>query len=1073
MKRHSFVTGAVPVFLLFLALLMRPATAQDIRLVPQTGHGNFVTGITFSEDGQTALTSGAEGTVKVWQLEKRRLLKTLYLPDHVAESATLPNGRMVAATRDKLFYIGAAQAKTQGSDTPKFEESIGQITPVPGTKTVLIHTNYDEKLFVFDVTAGKRVSEFASGKIGWVYDMAVSPDGTIAALATDKGTISLLTIATGKPLRTIKAGKATILKIGYADGGSKLVSVNADGAVRVWDTATGKEAGKLAETIKSQTLDVSPDGKMLALGDETGAIHLVDLATMKKLAVAPSDKGAKGQETTSISFNPSGDAILSGASAGTVKYWRWKDQSAPVLIGNGVDSGWDAVVSTKGSLYGLEGSAGFSFWSATSGALEPVRANRSDAPLMIGFNDTLSLCDFLAKGEVSYDRKTMMVGSCETADGLKALKHSSKVKSVALSPDGKTVATGVEDGTITLWDATTGKARGKLKKHADEVYSLAFSPDGKTLVSGSNNHEGHVLVWDVGKMKLIGRRAEVNGKPRITTVMVAPDNDLFASASGQVEAGGVLMRMAYLSKASDATFKQSVLITDPSSIKSFDFSPNGKMLMVQSLSSAIQLRHVPSGKSAGDLTKGNVISDSPVVWSSRFLDDKRILTAHTDGGARIWDAATKKMLVTSYAFDDGSWMTITPDGFMAAAGSISPKIRVTDGKNSFAIDQIFDALYRPDLVREALAGDPKGLVKEAAAKLDLKKLFGSGAPPQVSIAAPAAPAGDAPVPFTASLTDQGGGISKLEWRVNGVTQAVTETAAAGDVTQAFALEPGSNTISVTAFNGAGLIASDVAQVTLDVADTAGRKPRLFVLAIGVNDYQEESLRLKFSVNDANAVGKALGIAATGRYEEVVLQTLVDKHVTRSGLEAAFAGMAGKMTPQDSFVLYVAGHGKTEGGRYFFIPSDFRLAGDNAVTEMGVGQELLQQWLATVPARRAIVLIDTCESGTLAGETDFLVGQSAVERLQRATGRTVLTASSATEPALEGYRGHGVFTYALLDALSNGDTDGNGSVEVKEIANYVTGVLPELSRTAFGIRQVPQVSFGGQSFPIGSPVKALQ
>jgi hypothetical protein len=60
-----------------------------------------------------------------------------------------------------------------------------------------------------------------------------------------------------------------------------------------------------------------------------------------------------------------------------------------------------------------------------------------------------------------------------------------------------------------------------------------------------------------------------------------------------------------------------------------------------------------------------------------------------------------------------------------------------------------------------------------------------------------------------------------------------------------------------------------------------------------------------------------------------------------------------------------------------------------------------------------------------------------------------------QPALEGYRGHGVFTYALLDALARGDRNGNGLIEVTELIEHVDGLVPEITLKTWGTRQVPR------------------
>ena len=63
-------------------------------------------------------------------------------------------------------------------------------------------------------------------------------------------------------------------------------------------------------------------------------------------------------------------------------------------------------------------------------------------------------------------------------------------------------------------------------------------------------------------------------------------------------------------------------------------------------------------------------------------------------------------------------------------------------------------------------------------------------------------------------------------------------------------------------------------------------------------------------------------------------------------------------------------------------------------------------------------------------------EAAIGRLHEATGRPVLTAAAEGKPAFEGYEGHGVFTWTLLDALKNGDRNGNGSIELSELVAHV-------------------------------------
>src|SRR6185312_4303125 len=193
-------------------------------------------------------------------------------------------------------------------------------------------------------------------------------------------------------------------------------------------------------------------------------------------------------------------------------------------------------------------------------------------------------------------------------------------------------------------------------------------------------------------------------------------------------------------------------------------------------------------------------------------DAQLVAVGAADRTLKYWSIPKAQFIASTIIIDNDEWLTITTEGFFDAS---SPKaaqyLSIVRGLQVYSIDQVYNTLYRPDLVREKLAGDPDGKVKAAAAQLDLEKVMASGSAPRVAITTPAAGAASVTdeIAGEATVSDQGGGVGKVEWRVNGVTsgietrgfERVGAPASAGrslTVKRTLALERGENRIEVLA-----------------------------------------------------------------------------------------------------------------------------------------------------------------------------------------------------------------------------------------------------------------------------------
>jgi WD40 repeat protein len=123
--------------------------------------------------------------------------------------------------------------------------------------------------------------------------------------------------------------------------------------------------------------------------------------------------------------------------------------------------------------------------------------------------------------------QTAKIHDAATGKVIQVLKHPEHVNSVALSPDGKLLATAGLGKTISVWDVVTGKEKSAFVAHQGGVYTVAFSPDGKSIASCGGDKTAR--VWDAatGKEQLVlaGHDREVE------YVVFSPDGKMLATAS--------------------------------------------------------------------------------------------------------------------------------------------------------------------------------------------------------------------------------------------------------------------------------------------------------------------------------------------------------------------------------------------------------------------------------------------------------------------------------------------------------------------------------------------------------------
>jgi WD40 repeat protein/uncharacterized caspase-like protein len=938
--------------------------------------------------------------------------------------------------------------------------------------------------------------------------IAFSPDGRLVAVGGYEGIARIWDVASGRLLYTLAHSETKnsrfVNQVGFTADSRTIVTTGGPEGLKFWDATTGKMVRKFNDKryAWSGTFAFSPNGQFM-ISASNQAISVTDVTASTGVATS------FGQaDTHSVTYAPlARDRWLEIGSYGMV---TWDAASGQLAQSYEREPGY---IGGSARFWGLDGNGRFEvalhgsdeqlrvakIWDATSGAL--VR-------------------------DISWGPPPKAGKPCSSCSDY-------SLENITTSPDGRWLAAtlyGDDTGTVKIWDIATGNQVGSLTTGAGARASgdalptraanyMLFTPDSRSLVVGSfdTKIKQWIKVWDVESRKLrnaflLEEKAGL-GEAHNYQFALSPDGRTIAvqyvlyGHGGDLEGTHTIATIDLASGRMLHTFLADKINNNANLIQ---YSPDGRLIFVGNYNSNLV--------NVWDADTGRLVrrlEDNPgSPWSIAFSPDRRrFIVGNMNGTASTWDMQTFERLSITLHAGSGEWVTITPEGFFTASEHGAELLHVVRGFETIGIDQVYQSLYRPDLVREKLAGDPRGLMREAATNLDLNKVIASGSAPDLRLTLPVRSLGSGTVDSNnvsaeAEIIDRGGGVGRVEWRVNGVTAGIDTPAPASAgqplrLTRSLVLDPGDNTIEVVAYNRANLIASVPARASVASqfaapsivpsqpatpsavpapAPVAVAKPRLFVLVAGVNDYADQRFKLSYAISDAKEVARGFQEASGNLYQSVEVKLMTDAEVVKEKLETAFEELAGKISTSDVFVLYLAGHGKTVDGRYYFVPQDFAIEGEltdkvinAAVKAKAIAQDQLQRWFASIPARRSVILFDTCDSGTLTGdaaETQQLEKGAANDRLAQATGRSILTASGGSQQALEGYRGHGLFTYEVLDAFNQADGDRSGTVEVTELAAYVYAQVSELSQKVFKQRQVPQMKITA-NYPLAKQTRIWQ
>jgi WD40 repeat protein len=689
-------------------------------------HTAGVTSLAFSPDGKK-LASGEEGgNVRLWDVAAgKERAASKGLTRRVYGLVFSVDGKTLAWV-DELSRVWLWDPAVRKERALKGHTGMATCLALSPDGKTLAWGEFDRKTLAREELGGTvRLWDVAAGKErpglkgrGVVRSLAFSPDGKTLASGEWGGTVRLWNLAARKERSALNGHTPMVLCLAFSPDSKTLAWVDNAGTVRLWDPAARTDRA-LKAPGRATCLAFSPDGKTLASGEMFGTVRLWNLVGGKESLTLKGDT----HTVYCLTFSPDSKTLAWGDGGAAPRpphpLHDPEGHSKTLASGDGgphlTQSGgavwlWDLAPRKENAAVKSPGAFSRLAFSPDSKTLTSVQsdgavrlwevATSTERAVLKGLGLDFCLGFGLdGKTVASADNGTVRLWDVATQTERAALKgHTSKATRLAISPDGKTLAsgdiTGAARGTVRLWDVAAGKERAALKGHPRGmsgtaspsagkpkeraalngnprgVYYLAFSPDSKTLASADDG--GTVRLWDVAAGK---ERAAIKGADTGRLVL-SPGPPVF-SPDGKTLAwkeGGGAVRLWDVAAGKEHPAPE----WPTGAVICLAFSPDSKTLALAGWG-PVWLWDVAAGKVRAAL-KGQ----TGFVYCLAFSPDGRTLASAGGGQLRgeggavwLWDVATgEERAVLKGHTREVTCLAFSPDGRTLASGDQGGTLRL-------------------------------------------------------------------------------------------------------------------------------------------------------------------------------------------------------------------------------------------------------------------------------------------------------------------------------------------------------------------------------------------------------------
>ena len=603
-----------------LATLRRNPAAVGI----MHGHGDVLRGIAITPDGKTLAVDAERGGILFFDA---RTYAQIGDPLPVRDSglgslAYSPDGRTLAVGGDQVVRLFDARTRKQLAEAAVDGAAMRTAFTKDGSQLIVVVApspfgqglgGADAQITIRDAATLEPIGRpiepeaFVGAYVGVWYvspQFAVTPDDRFLITASEEGELALWDLRSRRKTRAwrIEAGLAPALAFS-PDGVT--VAVGSKHGVQLVDVRSGTVRTAASDSAGNPSWVLfSPDGKMVVATNRDKTVTRWDVASATPLETLRGHSNFVQQPV----FSPDGETLYTVSHDGTAIAW---DLTGDRRLGRTFTFTHDR------------------FFSKTGFDGHPGRLSPDGRLIAVGLKE---------RGVALWDSRRL------TPVGARLLDTGGEVKSLAFSPDGKTLAA-VTETTLTLWDVAS---RSRLHEplyagHPSWVLAVGFSPDGATLATASSDLG--LRFWDVTS----GDSLDVPGfGGRASDVAFSADGAMIASGSDQ----GIAQVWDAATGASIATFEGTPA-------DAVALSPDGHLLAVGGDGRVVRVWDVRTQKLVHELDQGG-----RGAFTLEFSPDGRTLAVSGfEPAASLWDVASGTQIGPSLSAGDRRTMIdLSADG---------------------------------------------------------------------------------------------------------------------------------------------------------------------------------------------------------------------------------------------------------------------------------------------------------------------------------------------------------------------------------------------------------------------------